>query len=64
MTAPFPSPEAEQALKLRLLESKSYADIGRALGLTKWQARDLVKAASAFLDGYGAGFRAARELRP
>lgn len=57
------NPQMEQAAKLRLEGSKSYSQIGAAMGITKWQARDLVKRSLLFLDGYGAGFKAATAFR-
>jgi len=53
----------EEALHLRLDGKLSYAQIGRAMGVSKWDARRLCDVGRSYLQGYAAGFRAAKELR-
>lgn len=62
ITGIFPEPCLDQAAHLRLVEGKSYRQIGAAMGLTKWQARDLVGRVESFMLGYSAGFKAAAAL--
>ena len=53
----------EEAARLHLMERKSYSQIGAIMGMTKWQARDLVKAADCYLRGFAEGFKAAGSLK-
>lgn len=61
---PYLSMEAilERTAELRLKERLSYSQIGRAFGISKWDARNLVKLSTCYLRGFAAGFKAAREL--